>query len=85
MTRELHADVVSHIALSHLFPLVHLAELDFASGFVRLTNAPFDLTYNSNTYSGIGDLGEVTLMEENSGLEAYSLNLKLSGIPSDRS
>ena len=58
------------------YEIVHL---DVGDGY-RLTNAPFDITYLSNTYTSFGMLLGFDTIEENSELEIPSLNITISGI-----
>ncbi len=60
---------------------VLLARLDFASGVVRATSAPFDVSYNSETYLGVGTLGHVSAVPEGAELQGYAVQLTLSGVP----
>jgi hypothetical protein len=58
-------------------------ELSFPSGFARFCGAPFDLTIGGATFTGVGQLGNVSAAEESAELRAYGLTVRLSGIPRD--
>lgn len=63
------------------FEIVHL---DVGDGY-RLTNAPRDIVYNSNTYTSFGILLNFDAIEENSNLEIPSLDITISGIAPNQS
>jgi hypothetical protein len=60
---------------------VLLVRLDFASGVVRATSAPFDIRMNGETYLGVGTLGAVSGVAEGAELQGYAIELTLSGVP----
>ena len=59
---------------------VYLVELDFSSGFVRVTDAPFDIVHQGNTYKGIGDLGSISSVEETAEGRVNQVTLQLTGV-----
>ncbi len=60
---------------------VLLADLEFASGTLNLTNAPFNIVVGGVTYQGVGQFGGTSPVEEGIELQAYNLALQLNGIP----
>lgn len=58
-------------------------ELDFAGGFVRMSGAPYDIVLDGQTYLGVGQLGEVSVVEETSEVQSAGITISLSGIPRD--
>ncbi len=62
---------------------VLFAKLDFASGIVRVTSAPFDVTVGGEVYLGVGTLGAISAVPEGAELQGYAVQLTLSGIPSE--
>lgn len=64
-------------------PYLVLVELDFVEGFVRLTNAGYAFTWNGHTWTGAGNLGTISPIEEGQDLQMYGCTLTLSGISSD--
>lgn len=60
---------------------VLLARLEFASGPVRATSAPFDIVHDGETYLGVGNLGSLSAVPEGAELQGYAVQLTLSGIP----
>lgn len=57
-----------------------LASLDFSSGFVRVVNRDHSIDFGGNTYLGLGRLGSISGVAEDTGLRPNSVNLTLSGI-----
>ncbi len=55
-------------------------ELQQAAQAVRITTAPFDITFQGNTYRGVGGLGSVSDVEDNANLEPVSIDLTISGL-----
>lgn len=58
-----------------------LVELDFQSGFVRVCNANITVGWDSKTWLGLGDLGQISALAETTDLEAKGITMQLSGIP----
>ena len=58
-------------------------QMDFASGMVRMTGAPFDIVISGNTFLGVGQLGSISAAEEGAELQAYRMSVTLSAIPRD--
>lgn len=79
MSRTIHADVITASQSAHVVA-VAAVDLDFSSGHVRLNSSPYELTIDSNAYTGAGNLGAISLVEEGSELKSYGMTMKLSGI-----
>lgn len=60
--------------------LLLFVEMDFSSGFVRVTNAAYDVTWNSLAWQGVGFLGAVREVRETLGIEATALEFSISGV-----
>ena len=58
------------------YEIVHI---DAGDGY-RITNAPWDITYNSNSYKSFGMLLNFDSVEENTEMEIANLNITISGI-----
>jgi len=56
------------------------AEMDFASGFLRVTNAPYAVPWNGYTWKGLGEFGSMEAVQEGANLEAFGVRLTLSGV-----
>jgi hypothetical protein len=78
--RTLTTAVSTALAAENVTPVM-FAELDFASGFLRVHTGVGTLTLEGNAYTGVGTLGQVETIEESTELQAYGLRLGLSGIP----
>jgi len=59
---------------------VALVEILHTVAPVRLHTGIGDLVYNSNTFQGIGTLGRISSIGENSSMASTSIDLSLSGI-----
>jgi hypothetical protein len=83
MTRSLTAGVQTAIAAELVRPFL-AAELDFASGMVRLNSTPLTLRFDSGAgavdFLGVGRLGEFSAVSEGAELQAYGVAIKLSGV-----
>ena len=81
MTRIATAGLLDAIDEEVVRPVLFV-ELDFPSGFVRINSTNSELTNpaDSNVYTGIGNLGSVSTIEESSNLQANGIQLQLSGV-----
>lgn len=57
-----------------------LVDLDFETNSVYYHSGLGDYAYNGNTYTGVGNLGSISVAQEDSELSAPSITLELSGI-----
>lgn len=84
MSRSLTAGMITEVTAGKLAPVI-LCELDFPSGFVRAWSGYGDLIWTRGstpyTFSGVGEYGGISAVEEAAETRATSLNLSLSGIP----
>jgi hypothetical protein len=76
-------------AQSETVRLLGLLELDFASGYSRVTTAPWDVSFvygteGTLTFKGVGVLGSATSVSEVNGAQASGLRATLSGIDNAR-
>lgn len=81
MSRTLTSAVEAALSSDNV-PALVFVELDFSSGFVRVTNAAYNFSWDSKTWTGLGNLGDIEPAKESSELGAYGVSMKLSGIPS---
>ena len=79
--RDLTSGVQTAIAADAVSPIL-LFQGEFGSGFVRVWSGIGDLTWNSETWSGVGTLGGISSITETSDIQANGLNVTFSGIPS---
>ena len=81
MSRDLVAAILTSLANVEQNTRL-LFEGQFSGGPVRVWNGVGDLTYESVTWTGLGDLVSVSPSEETTEIGAASLTVGLNGIPS---
>lgn len=59
-----------------------LVEIDYTPTPVRVWTGRDDITWDSKTWKGIGDLGSISVITEKVGIRAGTLKLTLNGVPS---
>lgn len=79
MARDLHADYTTAVTSAELAPIL-LFKAEFDSGDLNLWTGVGDIVWNSDTYTGAGNLLEVTAVEETQDLKANGVQFTLSGI-----
>ncbi|MBM3855051.1 MAG: hypothetical protein FJ399_18165 [Verrucomicrobia bacterium] len=80
MARDLPSAVASAIA-GVVVKYAFFAEFAFASGTVRLWSGTGDKSWAGNTWTGAGDFGSITPVDETTEVTAAGLTFTLSGIP----
>jgi len=78
--RDITAAVQTQMASSVVRPII-ICELTFGSGTVRLWSGFGDLSWDSKTWTGSGDLGKISVVSETNSMEAQGITLQLDGIP----
>jgi hypothetical protein len=78
-TRDLTAEVQTALAGTNLIGMF-LVELRFGSGTVYVNNLHFDKDYGGHTWLGRGRVGSISAIEEGEDLQAFGVQLTLSGI-----
>ena len=81
MSRDLTTDVANAFSAATVAPVI-LARFAFASGVVRLHSGIGNLTFDSETYTGVGTLGTVSDIEERIDDSSNSATLTLSAASS---
>jgi len=81
MSRDLTADMLTQSQASTLAPVL-LAFFDFQGGAVRVWSGIGDLSWDSQTWVGLGHLGTVSPVEESADLRANGVAFELNGVPS---
>ena len=81
MSRDLTAGFLSEVSNETITPAL-LIDLAFDGGTVRFWTGIGDLTWNSNTYTGSGDLLQITPITETDDTSSPGLQLRLSGLSS---
>lgn len=82
MSRSLTTAFGNALQADHVQPIL-LVKINTAGGDFRVWSGIGDLTYNAETYSGVGALGGISEVEENTDLGAAGVTFNLTGIPSD--
>lgn len=82
MARTLTAAVLAELTKGTVYPIV-LVEVEFDSGTINIWSGPYELSWDSKTWTGVGHLGKVSAIKETSEVRADNFVLELSGIPSD--
>ena len=82
MSRDLSAGVQSAIEATQVQPFL-LFEGQFATDYVRVWTGYGDLTWNSQTWVGVGTFGGVSAIQESAEIQASGVSVTLSGIPSE--
>lgn len=59
-------------------------ELDGKAGDLRVWSGIGDLTFDGETYSGVGNLGNISSITESTELKANGMSFALAGIPSSQ-
>jgi len=79
VSRSLTAGVASAVQAAAV-PMLVLVEIDYDSGTARYCTAPFNLSWNGQTWLGVGALGAVDAVAETGGVEVKTIGVQLSGI-----
>lgn len=81
MSRGLTTDMITAVQRAEL-QLILIAEILTDGGAVRVWTGIGDLSFNGETFLGVGQFGSVTSIDETLELAARGISLTLSGIPS---
>jgi hypothetical protein len=79
MSRTLSTEMQA-VATAELVRPIYLVDMEFSSGSIYLWSGMGDLTYNSNTYLGAGDLLSIGAIQETAELTANGATITLGGI-----
>ena len=79
MSRTLSTEMQA-VATAELVRPIYLVDMEFSSGSIFLWSGMGDLTYNSNTYLGAGDLLSIGSIAETAELTANGATVTLGGI-----
>lgn len=81
MTRSFASDMQQAVTAAHV-PYLFFVQLDFSQP-IRLCSAGYDVTWNGETWLGMGTLGGIEPIREQASLEAAGVRMTLSGVPTD--
>lgn len=80
MVRTLTSTVTAHATASTLHPIL-MAQFKFVAGDLNLWTGYDDITVESEVFTGAGDLGALSPINETQDLRATGVDFSLSGIP----
>lgn len=84
MSRNLTSGFITASASSERqFRHAFLVELAFTSGTIRAWTGSGDLTWNGQTWAGVGTLAGIGAVEESTDVSARGLQISLSAIPTE--
>lgn len=81
MARDITAGFQTEIESSSLLPIL-LFKAEFDGGHTRFWTGIGDLTFDSEIYTGSGDLIRIERVDETQDLVSNSVRVQLSGVPS---
>jgi len=81
MSRGLAAGFITAADAGTVYPAL-LCSMDFSGGAVNVWSGVGDLVYASVTFTGVGELGGISAIEESEETRANGIALSLSGISS---
>ena len=79
MSRGFPTSVANALSAGHV-ALVTFAKLEFPSGTTYAHNSIGTYTWGGQNWLGVGDLGEISTLEEGSEISPYKITLTLSGL-----
>lgn len=82
MTRNTPASLLTALSQPEVYPF-YAIEMKFDSAPLRIWTGYGERTINSETYTGTGDLLNISGLEEANDLSAKSITLQLSGLPTE--
>lgn len=81
MARSLDASLQAELVAAKLSPILFYEGQFAASNYLRLWTGYGDLTWNSLTWTGAGNLMSITPIQETSDIQATGFSVTLSGLP----
>ncbi|MFS9668763.1 hypothetical protein Q6291_28520, partial [Klebsiella pneumoniae] len=82
MGRTIAASIVSKLDDAEVYPF-YAIDLMFDTTPVYAWTGLGEITLNSNTYTGVGNMLQISDVQESQDISAKGMTLNLSGIPSD--
>lgn len=82
MSRNLTGALQAELAKQSLAPIV-LVQAQFTSGTIYVWSGVGSVSWNGQTWLGVGSLGSISMVSESTEVEAQGIVIGLSGIPSD--
>lgn len=81
MSRDVPANILNRLGESVVYPFFAI-DIDFDTGPLYVWSGIGDITINSKTYLGAGQLLNISSVEETTEIEAKGATITMSGIPS---
>src|SRR5260221_13292391 len=81
MPRSLSADFLTAIQSTVLYPVVFV-QIGFSTGVEYLWSGIGTITFNGQTWTGIGTLLDISVIEDGSTVEAKGISITVSGLDS---
>jgi len=81
MSRTIAASIISKLSDDAVYPFYAL-DLNFDSSPVYIWTGLGDITFGGNTYTGAGNLLQISEVHETQDISARGMTLSLSGVPS---
>jgi len=81
MSRDLTAGMQSAVVGAVVRPII-MVRIETAGAEIFVWSGMGDLVYGGNTYSGVGNFGGLSTVQEGSDIRASGITLQLSGVPS---
>jgi hypothetical protein len=82
LARALTGSVISELSAGRVSPAIFV-QIDFSGGTSRIWSGNFPISWNAQTWLGVGKFGSMTPNTEDVELAAQGITLSLAGIPSD--
>ena len=79
MAKTITAATTTASAASEIIP-VAFVKMDFSSGFLYLHSSLGSLIFDGDTYTGVGALGSISIIEETATSEITEVQFELTGI-----
>lgn len=80
MSRNLTAAMIAEITARDLRPVMFI-QAQFVSGYIYVWSGLGSISWNGQTWLGVGNYGNVSAISETSDVNAVGVKLQLSGIP----
>jgi hypothetical protein len=81
MSRNLTAGVITEMTAQNMRPVLFV-QMKFVSGFQFFWTGYGSISWNGQTWTGVGNLGTISPLPETGDVTAQGVQLQLSGIPS---
>lgn len=82
MSRGLHSSTATALEQPVVYAL-NLVYMNFPGGALRLHTGYGTISFGGNDFTGAGNLGQISEIEETTDLRAAGISLALSGVPSE--